>query len=605
MDLARLAAGVLHLPADASPAVALAADELGTYLRRMVGRVPARRILRDAHGPWLRFAPAGAPAPEAPPVLADGLEYQVEPRGDGAVLVGTTPRALLAAAYALLEAAGCRWSPLGRDDEHVPGPADVRPEPRIAGRVVFPRRVWASDLATWHYGVPERLAARLPGDLGFVDWMAKTGATGFFFIRHANDTQWVLPELLPALAERGLEGEAGGHALVELLPRALFAAHPEYFPVAADGRRSDFGNACASSRLGLALVRERALLARDAMPGRGALHVWGLDLLGGGWCRCPECAALTPSDQALRVCNAVAEGRDDGRLFHLAYHDTIRAPETVRPGPCVWAEFAPRERCYAHALDDPGCARNRPYHAALERHLAVFDGRVEAFEYYGDAILFGGCAVPLVEVIGRDLAAYARAGVRGVSCLVFGRYSLWAYGANVDAFATAARRPADAVEGQAGWAARFGADAAVMSGYAAALERAMRDVVTWGDVRLPPRQPERAAAAHAALGRALACGADLRRLLDGARGARVDAERRLLDYTLATLVAVRDWLGARRAGAESEAEDAITALGAALAHVREAGVDVAGTWGLHDLEVTHAFFAAALRAAGVDHDPFA
>src|SRR5947199_4637743 len=29
------------------------------------------------------------------------------------------------------------------------------------------------------------------------------------------------------------------HAMVELLPRPLFGEHPEYFPVARDGRRSD------------------------------------------------------------------------------------------------------------------------------------------------------------------------------------------------------------------------------------------------------------------------------------------------------------------------------------------------------------------------------
>src|SRR4029453_4533927 len=114
------------------------------------------------------------------------------------------------------------------------------------------------------------------------------------------------------------------------------------------------------------------------------------------WCACAGCARLTPSDQAVRVCNAAAEG-GGGRIFHLAYHDTLDPPRSERPHPLVWAEFAPRERCYAHALDER-CATNARYLRALEEHLAWFDGRVDVFEYYGDAILFGGCAVPLTRV---------------------------------------------------------------------------------------------------------------------------------------------------------------------------------------------------------------
>jgi hypothetical protein len=77
------------------------------------------------------------------------------------------------------------------------------------------------------------------------------------------------------------------------------------------------------------------------------------------------------------------------------------------------------------------------------------------------------------------------------------------------------------------------------------------------------------------------------------------AEQRLLDYTLGVLGAVRGWLEAqlddpaRRAEA---VERAVAALSAATVHVRDAATAIAGTWGAYDLEVTHHFFAAALRA---------
>jgi Domain of unknown function (DUF4838) len=592
LDLAALAAGTLVVPADAGDAVAFAADELAAYLGRLFGRVPERRTApAPPGGAWLGLGAAG-PAP----ALAAGSEYAVHARENGAVLVGRRPRALLAAVYALLESAGCRWSPDGR--EEIPGPGRARPRVSpLEVRPAFARRVWAADLATWHYTVPDRLAARMPADVAFVDWMAKTGATGLLFIRHANDTQWHVPELAPELRRRDLAIEGGGHALVELMPRELFALHPEYFPLGATGR-SDLGNVCVSSPGALAVVRECARAARAALPDAPDLHLWGLDLFGGGWCGCDGCAALTPSDQSLTVCNAAADTvGDDGRIFHLAYHDTLAPPASVRPHPRVWAEFAPRERCYAHAIDDAACTTNARYRAALEAHVACFDGRVDVFEYYGDAILFAGCAVPLAAVVARDLAYYRAAGVQGVSCLVFGRYSLWAYGLNVETFARGAVSPdlAPAVR-EAYSARRYGPAAAPMARYLDALARLTAAAVTNGDVLLPPDDVERAETVRLGLDAALREAPALRRLLAAATAVcpsdAIAAEERLLDYTLAVLAAVRDWLGVRADTAA--AERAIAAVLAAGQDVRV--LEVAGTWGTYDLEITHHFFAGALRA---------
>jgi hypothetical protein len=617
MDLVRLAGGDLHHADPAGGPGAFAAAELARYLGRLGNAEPVRRPATGPAGAWLALMPRGTPPPSRALGAPATGEWEVRPAGDGLAVAATSPRALLAGVYALLEAAGCRWSPLGAAGEHVPGPAEVvRALPPLLGRPAFARRSWASDLLTWHYTVPSRLAERLPADLAFVDWMAKTGATGFLFIRHANDDRWVVPEVAAALVARGLEVEPGGHALVELLPRERFATHPEEFPAGADGRRRDDGNACASSPGALAVVAERARAACAAIPGARGLHLWGLDLLGGGWCHCAGCAPLAPSDQALRLANAAAEGLGDGRhVFHLAYHDTLRVPRAVRPHPAVWAEFAPRERCYAHAIDEPTCARNASYREALERHLDHFAGRVDVFEYYADAILFLGCAVPLTEVIARDLAHYARAGVRGVSCLTFGTYSLTAYGVNVEAFARGVHDPAAVAHAPAVYCTgRFGPRAETMRRYLGALEAALRHVVIWGDVALPPRRPDPARAAHAALGAALREGPALRRLLGaastGAPGphvaARLAAEARLLAYTLAALAALRDWVAARLdpTAPTGRTEEAIARLAAAAADVRAAGPAVAGTWGTYDLELVQAFYAAALRAAPDDHDPF-
>jgi len=600
MDLARLAGGVLHCPAGAPAPVTFAATELTAYLRRMFGAAPVHRTHAADSDTWLCLTPPGGSPSTRATGLPAGAEHAVRPAGESLMLEGATPRALLASVYALLENAGCRWSPGGAAEEHVPALGAAGLElPTIVARPAFLRRAYASDLNTWHYTMPERLAERLPADVAFVDWMAKSGATGMLFIRHANDTQWAVPELVPEFHRRGLDVEGGGHAMVELLPRALFARHPEYFPVTSDGRRSDLGNICVSSPEALAVVAERAQAARDALPGATDLHLWGLDLFGGGWCTCARCTLLTPSDQALRVAHAAADRLDGaGRVYHLAYHDTITPPR-ARPGLRVWAEFAPRERCYAHAIDDAGCATNVPYWEALARHLERFEGRVDVFEYYGDALLFGGCAVPLVEVIARDLASYAAAGVRGVSCLLFGSYCLWAYGANVEAFARGALRPEAAREARETYCRRrYGTAAAPMSRYLTQLERLVAGAVQHGDVRLPPRDPTRARGVREALGTMLADAQAVRDLLAAVgpaeAGSALHVETPLLAYTLDTIAAVHAWLGAFP---EREVtERALVALTTAVDHIRAVPASVAGTWGRYDLEIVTAAQVGMLRA---------
>lgn len=605
MDLRRLAGGVLHHPEPAASPVAFAASELAGYLGRIFGASPRLSPHPGAAGSWLALTAPEGRGPTETPTLPPGAEYAVRPDGQGLVLTGASPRALLHATYALLEAVGCRWSPHGSDDEHIPDRTTaVTAVPDMVGRPAFARRAYASDLAAWHYSMPDRLAERLSSDVAFIDWMAKSGATGFLFIRHANDTAWVVPDLVPELAKRGLAVEGGGHAIVELLPRTLFDEHPEYFPAGADGRRSDLGNLCSSSRAALGIVRERAASARSALAGTTDLHLWGLDLVGGGWCHCGSCAHLTPSDQALSVCNAASEGLPaGGRVFHLAYHDTVQAPRTVRPSSTVWAEFAPRERCYSHAIDDPECATNQPYRAALEQHVDLFDGRVDVFEYYADAILFGGCAIPLVEVVARDLEYYAAAGVQGVSCLLFGQYSLLAYGANVEAFASGSIQPTSARTAVANRCRRrYQHVAGPMTHYLQRLERALTPAVTYGDVKLPPRDRTKGERVRASLDSLVAEAPALRRRLaeatNGTTNDALAAEAHLLDYTLDTLAAVRDWLAARESSSIDGAEiaNAVAAMTAAVDHLRRIPPDLAGTWGRYDAELVDAVIANLLLA---------
>ena len=155
-DLARLAAGVLLVPEGAPEPVAFAAEELGAYLGRMSGREPARRSAAGPSGSWLCLAPEGTPVPERALAVPGGAEFVVQPADDAAVVSGASPRALVAGVYALLEAAGCRWSPHGSSGEHVPGPdGALHPVPTGAECVVRP----ADDAAVVSGASPRALLA--------------------------------------------------------------------------------------------------------------------------------------------------------------------------------------------------------------------------------------------------------------------------------------------------------------------------------------------------------------------------------------------------------------------------------------------------------------
>ena len=140
-----------------------------------------------------------------------------------------------------------------------------------------------------------------------------------------------------------------------------------------------------------------------------------------------------------------------------------------------------------------------------------------------------------------------------------------------------------------------------MARYLAALERLMADVVTYGDLLLPPRRPGEVARVRDALSTARTAASTVRELLRAAVGdtatTRIAAEEPLLDYTFAALSAVEHVLTDRLAGrpAAQAADRATAALAQARTHVATVAPEITGTWGAYDLELTHHFYAAALR----------
>ena len=386
------------------PTVRLAADELQTYILRITDRhLP---ILSDASGldqPRIELQYAEGDS--------DGFVREVSPAGIR--LIGRSPRGVLCAVYDLLEELGCRWYFPGAQGERIPRsasaglPAGIKDEePALPGRTLI--------IAHDRY---------LPDALSWIDWAGKNRLNGVFFHPFPPATlgggyvrAWrrVRRQAIQALQRRGMSVAYGGHLLPSLLPRRLYWSQRLAFRF--DGkRRNPDHNLCPSHAGGLRIVRERARRFFRKHDGIDVFHVWPDDVAGGAWCQCALCRDLSPSDQALMFVNEVAaaleEVRPDAVLSYLAYHDTLEPPVAVKPRPNVALCYAPRERCYAHALDDDRCALNaEPYMVALRSQSAWFGDegqpRHQTFEYYMDGVLFKGLCPPLPNTLAADLAAY-------------------------------------------------------------------------------------------------------------------------------------------------------------------------------------------------------
>ena len=586
-DTTSLRRAAMHVANDQDGPAAFAATELQRYVQRMTGaHVP---VVRDGVPNTLVLGAATTPA-----ALRQPETFVINPEPSRVTLQAGSPRALLTAAYALLERLGCRWSLHGSHEEIVPRLDGAVQLDRVEHTPRFAARGYASDIMSWHYTQPEHFNDRLDDDRAFIDWMGKSGANAFLYIRHPFDTQLTIPELLPDFARRGIDLEYGGHVMPLLLPRDLYHQHPDYFPAGLDGTRTDHGNLCTSNAAALAAASANAVQYAHEYPEMRVVHIWGADLWHGGWCHCASCTPLSVQDQSLRVCNAVARGLADAGMArpvcYLAYHDTLDADLTLRPDENVMVEFAPRERCYGHAIDDATCVTNRRYAAALARYVALFNGRVRLFEYYGDAILFFGCTVPLTDVIAADMDYYAQLGVQGVTLLQFGTYSLWAYPFNFLAFAQASRDSCVPANVRRDYCARFGPHASVAATVLASLESVMRTVVTYGDIRRPPRAPDAARDVLARVEAALPCLTNVAEELASRGDATLAAQAALVRYTYGVLAAVRqqllDTLAGQPRDAEPQFSEALRALDVVERRFK-------GLWGSVDLPMFHQLFAAA------------
>jgi hypothetical protein len=550
----------------------------------------------------------------ASPIALDGDSFEVSRGAESITIRAGTERGLIHAASNLLEKLGVQFPP-GVAPSY-PRIENARLGALEPSRVApaFARRAFISDIMTWDYNFPDRLDLHLRHDREFIPWMARRGINAFSYIRHAHDTRLKIDEVAPLLREHGIGVEYGGHVLQLLLPRDRFTEHPEYFPAGDDGVRAARGNLCVSNPEAVAIVRAGALAYVHDHPENELLHIWGADVWRGAWCRCAQCRELPPQLQYLKVVNAIAGAlaAEAGAppIAYLAYHDTIDPLPGLKPRDNVWFEWAPRERCYSHAIDDPQCEINPRYLESLKRYIEIFDGRGHIFEYYADAILFGGLGFATPAVVAADLRAYRRLGITSVSCLTFGAYSVMAYPVNLEAFVRGSWDPdfepaTTLVETATG---RHPQCALEMTAAYRAVERASKLCLDYGDVMHPVMPPEKAARKRGELREAALtfneaiAAAD--EIASNADARLADAEKELWRYSSDVLAGLSDYLGAlEQTGVHRQiwGASAITRVTDAIERIRSINPEIKGTWGAYDLEWIREMWLRALKR-GLDGD---
>lgn len=360
--------------------------------------------------------------------------FYIDSDGRCIYITSDLPRGVLFGVYHLLEALGCKWIFPSEDGEYIP---KVDPDAQIEA----PAGVYNPDYTVRSFvegGFNTPIESFAWETINSVDWMAKNKINTYFLHAHPSGEFEISAILLGELSKRGMRFEYGGHGTQMFVDRALFSENPSMFRM-ADGERKTNGNFCASSPEAIEMVVNGAMHAAEKLPELDVLHLFFDDSYGESWCDCEKCHEMTPTQQMINVIEKVSEQVKQQyphlKIVMLLYHDSLDMSSIDSDAPVdLVGLYAPRERCYAHSIADPGCKRNADYYRLLKESRPKFK-YYNSFEYYSDMILFDIVSTDLTGTIQGDLHEYKAAGVDEVSCLMFNATSWWLYKWNMLLFA--------------------------------------------------------------------------------------------------------------------------------------------------------------------------
>lgn len=322
----------IFIPEDSGPVIKFAATELQSYFRDITGdELQIRESSAENVNPAIQFV-------HEKDTLLKWDGYKIEMAKGVIRLSANEPRALLFAAYTLLEEAGCSFFYPGKNEEVIPRKEliEIKPVSGIYNPVLEHR-----GLAP--YGLD---AKGVEDGRNFIDWMAKNRMNLILVSEDrpsdsngpANGSVWkeVDTELLPELQKRGFIIEMSEHCTPVFFPRSLFKEHPTWFAL-NDGERKlgpppYSGQICYSNKDAIEYYANA--LAKYAMehPEFHIIGTWPLD--GGGYCECRNCEdPQTVFKAAVRVAGKIGEVRPDMIVEHLAYKEQTWQPPAMNEIP--------------------------------------------------------------------------------------------------------------------------------------------------------------------------------------------------------------------------------------------------------------------------------
>jgi hypothetical protein len=434
--IVRNSSTLFSIYAQNNPTTQFAAKELQKYVKSITGTdIPIVQELIKGK-PYIilgtsEFAPVAA-LRKTMQLEFDG--FSIFDHEGNLYFTSNYPRGVLFAVYDFLEMQGCIFVRAAQTNEFIPkrnhilysGATTHSPtlEFRTLCEAPFdPNEAWASEF------------------INIIDNAAKNKINSIFIhaglgLGFAGPLKFVSAEI----EKRGLNCEMGGHGLHLFVRREWLPDKPELFRM-KNGRRTETGNICPSSKEAIDILTKGVedYFAHNQQV--DILHVWFEDGQGGSWCECPLCKGITPVRQQYNVLKNISarikERYPEKSIDMLLYHDTsegINLLEKNEHG--IYGFLAPRERCYAHSIDDNNCLTNRFYLQAIKDTVSIFGKDYSyAFEYYGDMVLYVKCQTNFARTIAKDINAYKNNGIRKIAVLSFGQYSTWAYALNLYVFA--------------------------------------------------------------------------------------------------------------------------------------------------------------------------
>ncbi|EDY47214.1 hypothetical protein SSCG_00242 [Streptomyces clavuligerus] len=329
-------------------------------------------------------------------------------RFGGALAAGISSWSSLYAVFALLERAGVRFfAPAlpgyGGGGEHVPRDTALT----LPATALLEEPAWA-----WRRKYVEEGTSHTPeGLVHLLDWMAKNRLNTLvhpYDYNHWGHITWdrVRATAAPEAARRGILVEVGGHGYESFLPPER---HPAFYTSGANV--FDVHDPAALDtyvRAVTAYLTERPEIA--------VFDCWPPD--SATWPAASVAAFGSVTDAEAHVVNtlrvALATTLPSVRVERVAYGAAI-APPTPGRGfhPRVLIDFAPYERTYRHALDDPASAANAPLASLLRSWAATAEGPLAVYDY-NRRYRWRSLPVRPLRVLAADARFYAALGADGL-----------------------------------------------------------------------------------------------------------------------------------------------------------------------------------------------